>query len=85
MKGDKLAYSSNFPSSQYGREGEGLKWTGQDVPHQNYGLYTYFIIFNEQNINSLIRLTGNNRIFTHINGGILPDYNRQQNNLLQNK
>lgn len=43
------------------------------------------IIFNEQSIRILIRLTGNNRIFTHINGGILPDYNRQQNNLLQNK
>jgi len=26
-------------SSQYGREGEGLKWTGQDIglAHQNYG------------------------------------------------
>ncbi|XP_060867498.1 uncharacterized protein LOC132942853 [Metopolophium dirhodum] len=62
-KVDKPAYSSNFASSQYGREGEGLKWTSQDMVHQNYA---------------------NNRIFTHVNGGVLPDYNRQQNNLLQN-
>lgn len=33
----------------------------------------------------IINYTGSNRIFTHVNGGILPDYNRQQNNLLQNK
>lgn len=39
MKGDKSAYGNNFPPSQYGREGEGLKWTGQDMTHQNYGLY----------------------------------------------
>ncbi|XP_027843860.2 uncharacterized protein LOC114124712 [Aphis gossypii] len=59
-KVDKPAYGSNLASSQYGREGEGLKWPGQDIVHQNYG---------------------NNRIFTHVNGGILPDYNRQQNNM----
>lgn len=35
---DKSAYGSNFAPSQYGREGEGLKWTGQDMVHQNYGL-----------------------------------------------
>lgn len=40
-KVDKPAYSSNFASSQYGREGEGLKWTNQDMVHQNYGLIWY--------------------------------------------
>lgn len=45
-KGSKPTYGSNFPSSQYGREGEGLKWNGgQDVAHQNYGVvYFNFII-----------------------------------------
>lgn len=31
-------YGGNFASSQFGREGEGLKWTGQDMTHQNYGI-----------------------------------------------
>lgn len=38
VKGDKSAYGNNYAPSQYGREGEGLKWTGQEMVHQNYGL-----------------------------------------------
>ncbi|XP_050423901.1 uncharacterized protein LOC126835389 isoform X2 [Adelges cooleyi] len=63
-KGDQPTYGANYiPPSQYGREGEGLKWSGQDVAHQNYG---------------------NNRIFTHVNGGVMPDYNQPPNNIITN-
>ncbi|VVC37854.1 Hypothetical protein CINCED_3A016074 [Cinara cedri] len=60
VKGDNTAVGNNFAPAQYGREGEGLKWAGQDATHQNYG---------------------SNRIFTHVNGGILPEYNQRQNNI----
>lgn len=43
-KVDKSAYGSNLASSQYGREGEGLKWPVQDIVHQNYGLI--YILIN---------------------------------------
>ncbi|XP_050538081.1 uncharacterized protein LOC126903714 [Daktulosphaira vitifoliae] len=57
---DQTAYSTNFIPSQYGREGEGLKWSSQESANQNYG---------------------NSRIFSHINGGVISDYNRPQSNM----